>query len=94
MHLYKEKTTPHSRRCKRFYTIMLIQKQKKGDEKYMYLDTSKANLEIRKALQEKNLKQWQLADLVGINEYTLTKWLRKELAPEKKEMLLNAIKEA
>ena len=60
----------------------------------MNLDTSKANFEVRKALQEKNMKQWELADLLGISEFTLTRWLRKELTEERKNVLLKAIKEA
>lgn len=56
--------------------------------------TSKANREVRKALQNKGMKQWELADLLGVSEFTLTRWLRKELTEDKKELLLKAINEA
>lgn len=56
--------------------------------------TSKANREVREALQNKGMKQWELADMLGISEFTLTRWLRKELTEDKKELLLKAINEA
>lgn len=40
------------------------------------------------------MKQWELADLLGVSEFTLTRWLRKELTEDKKEQLLKAINEA
>lgn len=55
---------------------------------------SKANQEVREALQNKGMKQWELADLLGVSEFTLTRWLRKELTEDKKELLLKAINEA
>lgn len=56
--------------------------------------TSKANQEVREALQNKGMKQWELADLLGVSEFTLARWLRKELTEDKKELLLKAINEA
>jgi len=52
------------------------------------------NLEIRAALKECGLKQWELADTLGISPYTLTVWLRHELPPTKKQRILEAIAEA
>jgi len=60
----------------------------------MDIITSKANQEVREALQNKGMKQWELADMLGISEFTLTRWLRKELTEDKKELLLKAINEA
>ncbi|MFR5479559.1 hypothetical protein [Catenibacterium sp.] len=60
----------------------------------MNIITSKANQEVREALQNKGMKQWELADMLGISEFTLTRWLRKELTEDKKELLLKAINEA
>lgn len=60
----------------------------------MNIITSKANQEVREALQNKGMKQWELADLLGVSEFTLTRWLRKELTEDKKELLLKAINEA
>lgn len=60
----------------------------------MNIITSKANQEVREALQNKGKKQWELADMLGISEFTLARWLRKELTEDKKELLLKAINEA
>lgn len=60
----------------------------------MNIITSKANQKVREALQNKGMKQWELADMLGISEFTLTRWLRKELTEEEKEQLLKAINEA
>lgn len=60
----------------------------------MNIITGKANQEVREALQNKGIKQWELADMLGISEFTLTRWLRKELTEDKKELLLKAINEA
>ena len=62
--------------------------------KQMNIITSKANQEVREALQNKGMKQWELADLLGVSEFTLTRWLRKELTEDKKKQLLKAINEA
>ena len=60
----------------------------------MNIITSKPNQDVREALQNKGMKQWELADMLGISEFTLTRWLRKELTEDKKELLLKAINEA
>lgn len=62
--------------------------------KQMNIITSKANQEVREALQNKGMKQWELAELLGVSEFTLTRWLRKELTEDKKKQLLKAINEA
>ncbi len=66
--------------------------RKEGEQ--MNIITSKANQEVREALQNKGMKQWELADMLGVSEFTLTRWLRKELTEDKKELLLKAINEA
>lgn len=73
--------------------LQFLDLNKKGGEK-MNIITSKANQEVREALQNKGMKQWELADMLGISEFTLTRWLRKELTEDKKELLLKAINEA
>lgn len=50
------------------------------------------NLEIRRALLEAGVKQWQVAEKLGISESSFSKLLRKELTDEKKNEVLNAIK--
>lgn len=50
------------------------------------------NEKIRKALTAAGMKQWQLADLLGISEPTLTRWLRHELPQEKQAEIVAVIK--
>lgn len=50
------------------------------------------NLKIRKALGESMMKQWELADLLGISENTLTRRLRKELPEEEQQRIISIIK--
>ena len=38
-----------------------------------------------------NVKQWEVADAIGISEMTMVKWLRKELSPDKKAMVQEGI---
>ena len=51
------------------------------------------NLKIRNALIQNNMKQWQLADYLGISEYTLCKRLRKELPEQEQERIIEVILE-
>ena len=50
-----------------------------------------ANKEIRQALAARMLSQWQLADVLGIHEETLSRKLRRELPDDKKKEMLDAI---
>lgn len=50
-----------------------------------------ANKEIREALKENGIKHWELADLLGINHYTLMVRLRHELPEEEKARTLKLI---
>lgn len=52
----------------------------------------KANKEIRDALRIADMRQWELADALGISEFTLCSKLRRELEPETKEHILSIIK--
>jgi predicted XRE-type DNA-binding protein len=49
------------------------------------------NEDIRIAIKEAGLKQWQVADVYGLSEGNFSRLLRKELHPEKKEQVLGAI---
>lgn len=51
------------------------------------------NLNIRNALAQNNMKQWQLADYLGISEYTLCKKLRRELPDREQEKIMKVILE-
>lgn len=49
------------------------------------------NLEIRQKIKESRLRHYEVAQQMGMSEYTLSVWLRKELSNEKKSLLLRAI---
>lgn len=50
------------------------------------------NLEIRTAIEKKRLKYYEVAEVVGIDECTLSKWMRKELDGERRKRVLDAIR--
>ena len=52
------------------------------------------NAEVKRMIGAAGLKQWQVADMCGISEATLVRWLRHELTREQKEQIQKAIKEA
>lgn len=49
------------------------------------------NLDIREALKNANMRQWVLADELGIDETTLSRWLRHELPKDKKDRIMKII---
>lgn len=49
------------------------------------------NIEVRNAIKNSGLKYWQVADALNVSDSTFTKWLRKELDPEKKVAVMKAI---
>ena len=49
------------------------------------------NQDIKEALRNASLKQWQLAKQLGISEFTLVRWLRDELSAERKTAIYSAI---
>lgn len=49
------------------------------------------NFDVKVALIKAGVKQYEVARALGISEYTLCRWLRKELAPERKETILATI---
>lgn len=53
--------------------------------------TKKANQELRKAMKDKGMKFWQLADLVGVTETTLVKWFRHDLPEVKSKAIKHYI---
>ena len=51
----------------------------------------KANLEIRKAIGAAGLRQWEVADALGILDSVFSRKLRRELPNEEKEHILHII---
>ena len=52
-----------------------------------------ANMIIRKNLSDQKLTQWELAEALGIAEFTLCRKLRRELPTEEKERYLEVVAE-
>lgn len=49
------------------------------------------NQDIKEKIKAAGLHQYEVADLMGIGETTLVRWLRHKLPEDKKEKILNAI---
>lgn len=49
------------------------------------------NEDLRNEFRIANVKQWEVADAIGISEMTMVKWLRRELSPDKKAMVREGI---
>ena len=49
------------------------------------------NFDIKIALIKAGVRQYELARALGVSEYTLCRWLRNELDPERKETILATI---
>ena len=52
------------------------------------------NQDIREAISAAGLKQWEAAELLGVCEGTLSRWLRRELPAEEKKVILERIRAA
>lgn len=50
-----------------------------------------ANSDVREAIHKSRLHQYEIAAFMGISEYTLVRWLRRELSPEKRVEVFRAI---
>lgn len=49
------------------------------------------NMEIRMTMLKNNMKFWQVANVIGIDPATLSRWMREELTGERLEQVENAI---
>lgn len=54
---------------------------------------AKANEKVRKALRLNDVRQWQLAKMLGVAESTLIRRLRDELPKEEQKKLIRMIEE-
>lgn len=50
------------------------------------------NFEIKLALFRSGIKQWELADRLGVSESKLSRMLRKDLTDDQKQVILEIIK--
>lgn len=51
------------------------------------------NLDVRMKIFESGLTHWQLAESMGVSACTMSRWLRTEMTPSKKEEVIKAINE-
>ena len=49
------------------------------------------NIEIRKQIEQKRLRYYEVAKAAGIAAQTLSVWLQEELTPERRERVQKAI---
>ena len=49
------------------------------------------NAEIKALMREKGVRQWQVAEALGMSEATITRTLRRDLSPEMKNRMIQAI---
>ena len=49
------------------------------------------NSEIKRTIKESRIMQYEIAAKMGISEYTLCKWFRKDLTSEQRMQILDAI---
>lgn len=52
------------------------------------------NKDLRDEMRIANVRQWEVADAIGVSEMTMVKWLRKELGAEKKALVREGIAKA
>lgn len=48
--------------------------------------------QLQEIIKGKRLYQWEIAQELGINEFTLSRWLRGTLTKEREKAILEAIK--
>lgn len=51
------------------------------------------NEDIRKAAAENHVCQWEIAERLGISEFTFSRWMRRELPEGTKKKIRQAIRE-
>lgn len=49
------------------------------------------NMEVRKQIEQKRLRYYEVAEAAGIAAQTFSVWMRTELTPERKERVQKAI---
>lgn len=49
------------------------------------------NERIKEAMESQGLKQWEVAELIGISEFTLSRKMRHELPAEEQDRIVSLI---
>ena len=52
------------------------------------------NKDLRDEMRISNVRQWEVAEAIGISEMTMVKWLRRELDDNKKALVREGISKA
>lgn len=52
------------------------------------------NKDLRDEMRIANVRQWEVAEAIGISEMTMVKWLRRELDDRKKVLVREGIRKA
>ena len=52
------------------------------------------NKDLRDEMRIANVRQWEVAEAIGISEMTMVKWLRRELDDSKKALIREGIRKA
>jgi len=52
------------------------------------------NTDLRDEIRIANVRQWEVAEAIGISEMTMVKWLRRELGDDKKALIRQGIVKA
>ena len=52
------------------------------------------NKDLRDEMRIANVRQWEVAEAIGISEMTMVKWLRRELDDNKKSLVREGITKA
>lgn len=52
------------------------------------------NQDIRQEIAKRRLRQYEVAQVLQISEFTLSRWLHSKLEPERRERILKAIDKA
>lgn len=50
-------------------------------------------MSVKDRIRQAGLKQWQVAEAMGVSEWTLSRWLRHEPTSEQAELIAAAIDE-
>ena len=51
------------------------------------------NQELRACAKSNHVKQWQIAERIGVSEGGFSRWMRHELDPDQKQKCLDAIRQ-
>lgn len=60
----------------------------------MYLEKTLRNRRLREVCKKHRMYLWELADLLGITEVTLSRKLRRELTEDEQNDLIRIVEEA